>query len=70
VTGSEFLRRLAKLAKRNGLTSSYHGGPGKGSHGRVFYGDRFTTLKDPKKELGKGLLKNMCSQLDIELGDL
>lgn len=66
MTGNEFLRRLGKLGKRNGFCVRYDRGPGKGSHGRVFYGDRFTTLKDLKKELGKGLLRDMCSQLGID----
>jgi mRNA interferase HicA len=35
------------------------------SHGRLYYGDRFTTLKDRRKEIGKGLLKAMCTQLGI-----
>jgi mRNA interferase HicA len=43
---------------------------GKGSHGRLYYGDRFATLKDRKKEIGKGLLKAMCPQLGIHPDDL
>jgi hypothetical protein len=26
-------------------------------HGRLYYGERFTTLKDRKKEIGPGRLK-------------
>jgi mRNA interferase HicA len=43
---------------------------GKGSHGRLYYGDRFATLKDRKKEIGRGLLKAMCLQLGIHPDDL
>lgn len=43
---------------------------GKGSHGRLYLGDRFTTLKDRKKELGKGLLKAMCAQLGMHPNEL
>ena len=43
---------------------------GKGSHGRLYYGERFTTLKDRKKEIGRGLLKAMCSQLGISPDEL
>ena len=32
---------------------------GKGSHATVFLGERYTVLKDRKKELGKGLLRAM-----------
>ncbi|MBV9288863.1 MAG: type II toxin-antitoxin system HicA family toxin [Hyphomicrobiales bacterium] len=45
-------------------------GPGKGSHGRLYYGDRFTTLKDRRKEIGPGLLKAMLDQLGLARGDL
>jgi len=43
---------------------------GKGSHGRLYYGDRFTTLKDRKKEIGPGLLKAMLDQLGLTRADL
>ena len=34
------------------------------------YGAAFTTLKDRKKELGRGLLHEMCGQLGISEKDL
>jgi len=43
---------------------------GKGSHGRLYYGDRFTTLKDRKKEIGPGLLNAMLDQLGLTKEDL
>ena len=43
---------------------------GKGSHARVYFGDRFATIKDRRKELPKGLLRTMCRQLGIEPEDL
>ena len=45
----------------------YHG---KGSHGRLWFGARFTTIRDLKKELPKGTLHGMCSDLGIRLEDL
>jgi len=45
-------------------------GHGKGSHGRLYYGDRFPTLKDRKKEIGPGLLKAMLDQLGLTRDDL
>ncbi len=41
-----------------------------GSHGRLYYGNRFTTVKDRKKEVGKGLLRAMLAQLGLDEGDL
>ena len=43
---------------------------GKGSHGRLFVGHRFTTLKDLQKEIGKGLLRSMCADLGIDPREL
>jgi len=33
--------------------------------GASIFGDRFTTLKDRKKEIGPGLLKAMLDQLGL-----
>jgi predicted RNA binding protein YcfA (HicA-like mRNA interferase family) len=41
-----------------------------GSHGTLYVGDRFTVVKDLKKELGPGLLADMGKQLDIRKEDL
>ena len=39
----------------NGVAVRYDGKPGKGSHGRIYYGTAFTTIKDLRKEIGSGL---------------
>ena len=44
--------------------------PGKGSHGRLYYGERFTTVKDRRKEIGAGLLGAMLRQLGLNRNDL
>lgn len=43
---------------------------GKGSHGRLYFGDAATTLKDRKKEIGRDLLFKMCRDLGIDPADL
>jgi predicted RNA binding protein YcfA (HicA-like mRNA interferase family) len=43
---------------------------GKGSHGRLYYGERFTTVKDRKKEIGPGLLQKMLTDLGLSRNDL
>ena len=48
----------------------FDGNRGKGSHGRLYYGDRFTTLKDRRKEIGPGLLNAMLHQLGLTKTDL
>lgn len=67
--GSEFERRVRRLGVLTGTTVRYTN-DGKGSHGCLFYGERFTTLKDRKKEIGKGLLRAMCRQLGISPQDI
>ncbi len=43
---------------------------GHGSHGTVYFGDRFTTMKDRKKEIGPGLLASMLRDLGLKKSDL
>ncbi len=66
MNGHEFERKLKKLGRLRGVEVSIDAGHGKGSHGRLYYGDRFTTLKDRKKEIGPGLLKAMLDQLGLD----
>ena len=70
VKGSEFLRKVKAAARRNKL--AYHWLPERisGSHGTLYLGGRFTVVKDLKKELGPGLLSDMCKQLGIRKEDL
>ena len=65
MNGHEFVKRVKRLGHQTGKEVRYES-HGKGSHGRLYYGERFTTLKDRKKEIGKGLLKAMCTQLGIQ----
>ena len=39
---------------------------GAGSHGTLYAGDRKTTVKDRRTEIGKGLLAKMLADLDID----
>lgn len=70
VRGSEFLRRAKAIARRRGLKYEWVPERGAGSHGTLYVGDRFTVVKDLKKELGPGLLSAMCKQLGIRKGDI
>lgn len=70
VDGNEFLKRLRRLGKHNGVAVRHDGKPGKGSHGRVYYGAKFTTIKDLKKEIGAGLLSKMLDHLGLTKDDL
>lgn len=68
--GAEFERRVQRLARRRKVTCQFVADKGKGSHGRLYLGEEFTTLKDRKKEIGCDLLAKMCRDLDIDPHDL
>ena len=70
VKGEEFERRVRRLARRMKVTCAFVADKGKGSHGRLYVGEEFTTLKDRKKEVGHGLLTKMCRDLKIDPHDL
>ena len=56
----EFIRRVQVLGATRG----------KGSHGTLYYGDRFTVVKDRRKECGPGLLAKMLADLGLRRRDL
>ncbi|MDJ0898857.1 MAG: type II toxin-antitoxin system HicA family toxin [Xenococcus sp. MO_188.B8] len=58
--GSEFIRKVKKLAKERG----------KGSHVTLYFGERFTIVRNPKDELKTGTLKAMLTQLGIKEDEL
>ena len=70
MTGDEFYRKIKKLGRQRGVEVSFDSGHGQGSHGRLYYGLRFTTLKDRRKEIGPGLLNAMLDQLGLNRRDL
>ena len=70
MNGHEFLRKLKRLARDRKVEVVYEPAHGKGSHGTVFFGTASTTLKDPKKEIGPGLLSSMYRDLGIRRTDL
>ena len=66
MNGNELIARLRKLALAQGIKVELVTRGGKGSHARLYFGDRFTTLKDRRKEIGPGLLRKMLRDLDID----
>jgi len=68
--GAALIRALRKLGKVRSVPVRFEPRQGKGSHGRLYYGERFTTIKDRKKEIGEGLLNAMLSQLGLAKKDL
>jgi mRNA interferase HicA len=70
VKGGEFLRKVKRIARRARLPCRWVPERGAGSHGTLYVGNNLTVVKDLKKELGPGLLSDMCKQLGIRKEDL
>lgn len=70
MTGNELLKKLRRLGRANGVPVHYDGKPGKGSHGRVYYGEAFTTIKSLQKDIGAGLLNKMLADLGLSKEDV
>ena len=68
--GAEFIRKVQRAGRRRGLQVRFIASRGKGSHGTLYLGVAFTTVKDRKKEIGPGLLKAMLQDLGLADHDL
>jgi len=66
VKGSEFVKKVKKLGKHNGIEVWFDEVRGRGSHGTLYYGEAHTVVKDRKKEIGPGLLRRMKNDLGID----
>jgi mRNA interferase HicA len=66
----EFLRKVKRIAKEEGREFRWDPALGKGSHGTLYVDRRSTTVKGLTKELGPGLLRAMCHDLDIDVRKL
>ncbi len=64
MTREALIRELRKLARQNGVAFEVETNRGKGSHYRVTYGDRQTTVKSG--ELRPGYVDLIRKQLGVE----
>ena len=64
MTSREFIRRAKDYARKTGHAFRFDPTQGKGSHGRLYLGSRFTTVR--RGELKKGILAAMLRQLNID----
>ena len=51
MTGDEFIKCIRRLGRERGVTVRFEPRKGKGSHGRLYFGHRFTTMKDRRKKI-------------------
>lgn len=70
MNGNELIKRLNRFGKPHGLKVRIAAARGKGSHARLYFGNRFTTIKDRRKEIGPGLLKSMLADLGVSRDDI
>ena len=69
MTGRQFIGQVRRWAKAKGLKTQFIASEGAGSHGTFYVGNRKTTVKDRRKEIGKGLLNKMLAGLGIPKDD-
>ena len=65
MNGRQFVRHVRKWARDKDLDVRFIASEGSGSHGTLYVGNRKTTVKDRKKDIGKGLLNKMLADLEI-----
>ena len=61
---------MRTLGKCRGVAVRLDASRGKGSHQTLYFGRRFTVVRNPKDELKDGTFHGMCIQLDIKPADL
>ena len=69
MNGRQFIARVRKWARSRNLEVRFVASEGAGSHGTLHAGERRTTVKDRKQEIGKGLLAKMLTDLGIDKDD-
>jgi len=68
--GSEFIEKIKRLGRNRDVPVRLVTERGKGSHATLYFGARFTIVKDRKKEIGPGLLKKMLADLGLSKADI
>ncbi len=68
--GSEFVKKVTLLGKKNNIRVRIEKRRGKGSHSTLFYGKKFTIIRNTKDELKTGTFNAMLKQLKIDKDDL
>lgn len=66
----EFIRHVEAIGRARGISVRFDASRGKGSHGTLYYGARFTVVKDRRKECGPGLIGKMLADLGLTRDDL
>ena len=70
MNGRQFIRKIRKLGRTRQIEVRVVKSRGKGNHVVLYYGSRFATVKDRKKDLSAGLLVARLGQLGLDREDL
>jgi mRNA interferase HicA len=70
MTGNELIKRLKKVAKKRDLAFRLDRKRGKGSHFTLYFGKKYTVMKDRTNEIGPGLLKKILDNLGLTREDI
>jgi mRNA interferase HicA len=68
--GSEFVLKIQRLGRERDIAVRLVTERGKGPHATLYFGTRFTIVKDREKEIGAGLLQKMLSDLGLDKTDI
>lgn len=68
--GSEFIKKVKRLANSKGIKCELNKERGKGSHITLYFGDQWTVVRNLKDELKTGTLNAMLKQLGITKDEL
>ena len=66
MNGTQFIKRVRKWARPRRIQVRFVAERGRGSHGTLYVGDLKTTVKDRRKEIGKGLYIKMLADIGID----
>ncbi len=69
MNGRDFIERVFGIGRERGVPVRIDTERGKGSHVTLYYGSRFTIVKDRRKDIGPGLLSSMIRQLGLARRD-
>ena len=67
--GRDFIERVRDIGRSRSVSVRLDATRGRGSHVTLYYGQRFTIVKDRRKELAPGLLSAMIRQLGLSRDD-
>ena len=67
--GRDFIARVRAIGRDRDVPVRVDATRGRGSHVTLYYGQRFTIVKDRRKEIAPGLLSAMIRQLGLSRND-